>query len=61
MGLARAEVQAAIEQHLPSVASQIPAGRPLNQIIEVAGRRIQYSAFRLPDGTINIGRIHGIP
>jgi hypothetical protein len=61
MGLARAEVQATIEQHLQSVASQIPAGRPLNQIIEVAGQRIRYSAFRLPDGTINVGRIHGIP
>lgn len=61
MGLVRAEVQAAIERHLPTVVENIPKGRPLNQIIEVAGKRIQYSAFRLPDGSINIGRIHGVP
>jgi RHS repeat-associated protein len=61
MGLARAEVQGAIEQHVSSIASQIPNGAPLNQIIEVAGQRIQYSAYRLPDGTINVGRIHGVP
>lgn len=61
LGLTRAEVQAAIERHLATVADRIPNGQPLNQVIEVAGQRIQYSAFRLPDGTINVGRIHGIP
>jgi len=24
-------------------------------------KRVQYSAFRLPDGSINVGRIHGAP
>ena len=61
MGLARAEVQSAIERHLLTVIDQIASGRPLNQVIEVAGQRVQYTAFRLPDGTINVGRIHGVP
>jgi len=58
MGLSRAAVQAAIEEHLPTVASQIVDGKPLNQVIEVSGKQIQYTAFKLPDGTINVGRIH---
>jgi len=58
MGLARSAVQAAIEEHLPTVASQIVEGKPLNQIIEVAGQKVQYTAYKLPDGTINVGRIH---
>lgn len=32
----------------------------LNQVIEVAGKKIQYTAFKLPDGRINVGRIHGV-
>ena len=58
MGLAREAVIAAIKEHLPTVASQIVEGKPLNQIIEVSGQKNQYSAYKLPDGTINVGRIH---
>jgi hypothetical protein len=61
LGLNRAQVQTAVRDHLQSVAMQVVVGKPFNQIIEVAGRRIQYTAFRLPDGTINVGRIHGVP
>jgi hypothetical protein len=61
LGLSRTAVQEAVQKHLPSVVDKIPAGRPLNQVIEVGGQRIQYSAFRLPDGSINVGRIHGVP
>jgi hypothetical protein len=61
LGLSRTEVQEAIRTHLSSVADKIPSGSPLNQVIEVGGRRIQYSAFRLTDGSINVGRIHGVP
>jgi hypothetical protein len=61
LGLPREAVKKAIEEHLPSVVDKIPNGKPLNQVIEVGGKRIQYSAFRLPDGTINVGRIHGVP
>ena len=55
----RNTVQSAIQNHLKIVAPKIPNGKPFNQIIEVADKRIQYTAFKLPDGTINIGRIHG--
>ena len=61
IGLDRATVQAAIEEHLPTVASQLTPGKPLNQIIEVGGQRLQYSAFLLKDGIINVGRIHPVP
>ncbi|MBI3201894.1 MAG: RHS repeat-associated core domain-containing protein [Myxococcales bacterium] len=61
LGLSRSAVMQAIEQQLPGVASRIPAGRPLNQVIQVGGQQIQYSAFRLPNGVINVGRIHGVP
>jgi hypothetical protein len=61
LGLSRTAVQDAIQKHLPSVADKIPSGAPLNAVIDVGGKRIQYSAFRLPDGSINVGRIHGVP
>jgi hypothetical protein len=60
MGLTRGSVTSAIMEHLPSVISKIPTGRPLNSIITVAGKEIQYTAFRLSDNLINIRRIHGL-
>lgn len=51
----------AVQQHLPTVASQLAPGRPLNQIIEVAGQRIQYTAYPLANGVVNVGRIHPVP
>jgi RHS repeat-associated protein len=60
LGLSRTAVQTAIEEHLPTVVSKIVEGKPLNQVIEVGGKKIQYTAFKLSDGTINVGRIHGI-
>ncbi|WP_286920663.1 hypothetical protein [Flavobacterium sp. UBA4197] len=50
----------AIKAHFPSVSSKLVEGKPLNSVIEVAGQKIQYSAFKLSDGTINIGKIHGL-
>jgi RHS repeat-associated protein len=58
MGLARSTVQKAIEDHLPTVISKIQDGKPLNEVIVVAGQKIQYTAFKLQDCTINVGRIH---
>jgi RHS repeat-associated protein len=60
IGLDRAEVQAAVEQHLQSAASLLQPGKPLNQIIEVTGQRIQYTAFLINNGVINVGRIHPV-
>ena len=61
LGLSRTAVQEAIQKHLPSVADRIPSGTSMQQVIEVSGMRIQYSAYRLLDGSINVGRIHGVP
>src|SRR6266852_4157622 len=58
LGLDQSVVQSAVEAHLRTVQSQIVAGKPFNQVIEVAGIRLQYTAFRLSDGVINVGRIH---
>ena len=61
LGLGRGAVQSSVQNHLQTVASQITVGQPFNQVIEVAGQRIQYTAFKLSDGTINVGRIHAAP
>lgn len=60
LGLERSSIQLAIKEHFPSVISKLTNGKPLNSIIEVGGQRIQYTAFKLSNGTINIGRIHGL-
>jgi len=60
LGLSRTLVVEAIEAHFKTVASQIEIGKPFNQIVEIGGYKIQYTAFELAEGTINIGRIHGI-
>ncbi len=60
LGIDRSVVESSIESHLRSVSSQIVEGQPFNQIIEVSGQQIQYTAFKLPNGIINVGRIHGV-
>jgi hypothetical protein len=29
-------------------------------VIEVAGQRIQYTAYRVAEGVVNVGRIHPV-
>lgn len=60
LGLDRGLVQSAVEKHFRSVASGVKPGKPFNQVIEVGGQRIQYTAYQLENGVINIGRIHGV-
>jgi len=60
LGLNRSLVQSSVQTHFKTVSSQVVAGKPFNQIINIGGQRIQYTAFKLPNGTFNIGRIHGI-
>lgn len=60
LGMDKNIVQQAIEADLQTTASQIIPGKPFNGIVTVGGKRLQYTAFIRPDGTINIGRIHGI-
>lgn len=61
IGLDRCAVRPAIEQHLPSVADQLSPGKPLSQVIDVAGKRIQYTAFQTSQGIVNVGRFHPVP
>ena len=60
LGLDRSLVQSMIRTHFETVSSQVVAGRPFNQVIRISGRNIQYTVFKLSDGTFNIGRIHEV-
>lgn len=60
LGLNRFDVRNAVEMDLQIQSPYIKAGNPFNQIIVVGGQRIQYTAYKLPDGIINVGRIHGV-
>lgn len=46
-GLNRSSVQRAVQADLRQSASQIVAGKPFNQTIDVGGTRVTYTAFRL--------------
>lgn len=61
LGLSREDVMQAVRQDLVGQSKNIPDGLPLNRVVDVAGTRVQYSAFRLADGSVNVGRIHGVP
>jgi hypothetical protein len=61
VGLDAAAVRTAITQHLPTVASQLQPGSPLNQVISVGGQKLQYTAYQVSEGIVNVGRIHPIP
>ncbi|MFV0291022.1 MAG: RHS repeat domain-containing protein [Mangrovibacterium sp.] len=60
LGLDKSLVQSTVQNHFKTVSAQVVMGKPFNQIIEIGGQKIQYTAFKLSDGTFNIGRIHGI-
>ena len=61
LGLDRSLVQSTVQNHFSTVSSQVVAGQPFNQVIQIGGHNIQYTAYRLSNGTFNIGRIHAIP
>jgi hypothetical protein len=60
LGLNRFDVRNAIEMDLQIQSPYIKTGVPFNQTIVISGQRIQYTAYKLPNGIINVGRIHGI-
>jgi len=60
LGLDRMAIQKAIEESLAENASRVVDGVPYNAVVVVAGKRLQYTAFRLSDKTLNVGRIHEI-
>ena len=56
LGMSRLRVQDAVVADLPPVAGLSDG---LNvRFVTVDGVRLQYNVFKLPDGTVNIGRIH---
>jgi RHS repeat-associated protein len=61
LGLEPDEVKAAVLEHLPTVIDQLQPGKPLNQIVTVNGIRLQYTAFQIATGLVNVGRIHAVP
>ncbi|WP_413614876.1 hemagglutinin repeat-containing protein [Halomonas cupida] len=56
LGMSRQRVQDAVVADLPPV-SNLSSGLNV-RFVTVDGVRLQYNAFKLPDGTVNIGRIH---
>ena len=60
LGLDRELVKKAVIADLSKCANQVPNGKPFNQKITVNGIDLQYTAFKLKNGTLNVGRIHGI-
>ena len=60
LGLDRESVKKAVIADLSKCANQVPNGKPFNQKITVNGIDLQYTAFKLKNGTLNVGRIHGI-
>ena len=54
--MSRQRVQDAVVADLPPVGN-LSSGLNV-RFVTVDGVRLQYNAFKLPDGTVNIGRIH---
>jgi hypothetical protein len=55
-GFDRTVVESAIRQDLNKAAKSLSAGQ-YNGSVVVNGTKLDYSAFKLKDGTINVGRI----
>ncbi|MDD7888278.1 RHS repeat-associated core domain-containing protein [Flavivirga sp. 57AJ16] len=56
-GLSRQAVQKAVQESVKQSSKLIVKGKPFNKIITVGGQQIQYTAYKLPSGLINVGRI----
>jgi len=55
-GIDKAAAADAINKDLAGKAESLPQGLTKGQV-SVAGRTLEYNAYKLPDGTINVGRI----
>jgi RHS repeat-associated protein len=60
MGLSKDVVKSAIMKDIPRIAKNLPYGKSINTTIKVSNQQIIYSSYKLPNGTINIGRITGL-
>lgn len=54
-GLPRSQVQTAVQNSLRGV--NLPVGKLHTGTVNAGGRSLQFNAFRLSDGTVNVGRI----
>lgn len=57
VGLDREAVEAAVRRDLAPITDGMVPEKVLNREIDVNGISVTYSAYKLPDGTINVGRI----
>ncbi len=60
-GLPRTLVTSVVQNSLHSIMSRLQPGQTIYQMVIINGKRIEYAAHMLPDGTINVGRITVIP
>lgn len=61
MGLTRDQVKSAILKDVPKIAKNVNlGGKTVYRQIRIGNQDIIYSAHRLENGVINVGRIHGI-
>jgi len=56
-GLDPQNVESAIRSNIAGNTSTLPSGVPVNVTMTIQNKVITYTAFKLPSGTINIGRI----
>ena len=56
-GLSKEVVKKAVRKSVKQSASLIKTGKSFNKTITVGGKQIRYSAYKLPSGEINVGRI----
>lgn len=56
-GFDRDVVQQAVTQDLSRMANSLSKGQQYTGAVHVNGTKIEYSAFKLENGTINVGRI----
>lgn len=55
-GIDKNAAEQAIRQDLAGKESSLPQGLTKGQV-SVGGKTLEYNAYKLPDGTINVGRI----
>jgi hypothetical protein len=60
LGLSRGSVQQGVLNNLRGNYMNVQNGKPYNGFTNVGGYNLQYTAWRLYNGTYNIGRIHSV-
>ncbi|MND50577.1 Filamentous hemagglutinin [compost metagenome] len=59
LGVNRRDVESIVRSDINKNLSNLKSGQVYNGNVTVNGQKLQYTAFRRPDGIINIGRIIG--